>query len=164
MTAPISFRTSVQTKAGADEAIEITITDDHDKPDEPDQFTVYKFYGTRPTSGQILLITSADFDDPERARQSVQLLFDFLEGVFGEDGRRQLERLLARNKIDMGTITDMISSLLAAWSAFPTQPSSDSSDTPVPTGTRSTGRQRRPALTPSISPSIDSSTTSTTGA
>lgn len=157
MSAPKSFSTSARRAAGLQKPLEFFIekTDDNGNP-----IARYDFQAQYPTQDQMVLFALIDFEDEEDVRHSLQVLFDFLGGVVGADGRRRLEKALGRGHVEMETLVggedSLLGWLLGEWGSFPTQPSSDSSPAPVQTGKRSTGRQRRPESTPSPSLSIDS--------
>jgi hypothetical protein len=157
MSAPKSFATSARRAAGIAKPLKFQITYD---PEDGGDVIVYDFEAQVPTEDQMVLFALIDFEDQDEVRHSMKLLFDFLGGVVGADGIRRLERMLAQGQITMealvGGSDSVLAWLLEEWGNFPTRPSSDSSGSPARTGTRSTGRQRRPASTLSTSRSIDS--------
>jgi hypothetical protein len=157
MSAPKSFSTSAKRAAGVQKPIKFQIV--HEPEDGGDSI-VYEFEAKMPSEDQMLLFTLIDIENPDERSHGMKLLFDFLGGVVGPEGLRRLEKMLANGHITMEDLVGSNGSVLAwiieEWGNFPTQPSSDSSPTPRPTGKRSTGRQQRPDSIPSASRSIAS--------
>lgn len=157
MSAPKSFATSARRAAGMKKTMEFTIRHD---PEDGGQVIEYAFTANTPTEDQLIMFALIDFEDDDEVAHNLRMLFDFLGGILGADGRRRLEKMLAAGHVTMADLVQGEGSVLGwiieQWGDFPTQPQSDSSPTPGRTGGRSTGRQRRPALTPSSSPSTDS--------
>lgn len=129
--------------------------------DDPDtELHIYK-----PDEDQFAMVLSFADGMLEGSSTVAAFINLFNDLLASEEDKRYLRKRLLSRKDPFG-VTDMLPVLLWAVEESvgrPTQPSSDSSESPAVTGQRSTGRARRTASTRSTSPSTGSSTSSTPG-
>lgn len=107
-----------------------------------------QFEARKPTDGELMVFMAA-YGINNNSIDGMAALFELLRDVLGEDGARRLRKLLKEDKVDPKGIREIYAWLMEQWANFPTQPSVKSSPSPAKTGTKSTGRVRAKASTPS---------------
>ena len=103
MSAPKSFATSARRAAGMKKTMEFTIRHD---PEDGGQVIEYAFTANTPTEDQLIMFALIDFEDDDEVAHNLRMLFDFLGGILGADGRRRLEKMLAAGHDETGDGAD----------------------------------------------------------
>lgn len=117
-----------------------------------DEKGVEQFEAMAPTESQIAIFAASFATDaPDKDRMGAVL--EFLRGAVEKTSFSRIrERLLDRkDPLDFSVLVDISGWLMELTTDFPTQPSSDSTKSPVSTGGRSTGRAPSKASTRSSS-------------
>ena len=154
--AMLEFRTAAQRAESPDEIIDFSLADANGR--DPVQTWCWS-----PTPDQIALYI-ASYQDGNLAL--VAATFRFVKTIFEkEDAEYLLERLNDRNDpFDLGTLTDIVSQIVAVASDRPTPPSTGSTRSPRPGGRSSMDLLPPKGQTRSRSPRPASATRSTPGA
>lgn len=69
-------------------------------------------------------------------------VFRVVDNSFSREDARYLRQLVANEELTVDQLMEIVKDMVEGWTAFPTQPSSDSEPSPSSTGQRSTGRVR----------------------
>lgn len=150
-SAPRSFRRAVKKQAERP-----TVTFALDRTD--DEYNVIEsdiFHATQPTDERLFLIAAMVGDEDAVGSEATATL-ELLRDSLPPDEYRTLRRRLADpddQDATLEVVQEVIEWLMEQWTAFPTQPSSDSSTSQTPSGTKSTGRAPGRGSTRSTSPS-----------
>jgi len=151
----LEFKTAAVDKGrqeeNADDVLDFTIRG-LDAEESKHTYTMH-----RPTTGQLGLFAGTT-GDASSGQDKIQALFSLLRGTFEPDDYRHLTaRLNNRTSgVEIDDVMDIVMDLVKEFTAFPTQPSSDSSPSPTSTGPSSMESAPVPASTRSISRRIDS--------
>lgn len=108
-----------------------------------------------PGDGVLTLLFAANAPDADTS-ELIGVVLNTLKTMFSREDYRFLRKRLADEQVDIGTLMALISDAMEAWTAFPTQPQSDSQPSRRSTGTRSTGRAPGKGSTLPASAPVDS--------
>ena len=103
MSAPKSFATSARRAAGMKKTMEFTIRHD---PEDGGQVIEYAFTANTPTEDQLIMFALIDFEDDDEVAHNLRMLFDFLGGILGADGRRRQRHGRAKTEHGPGEKSD----------------------------------------------------------
>jgi hypothetical protein len=139
MAAPHAFRRQVEKRAEKAPPIAFVLetTDDDGNIVRSDTMEA-----KRPSEERIFLFVAAlGGEDVNFADEAAAILSLFRDVLRAQDYAVLRERLGDENdEVDLTMLREVMEWLVAQWADFPTQPSSDSSPSPTPTGVTSTGR------------------------
>lgn len=154
-SAPRSFR-----RAASKKVAQPVLAFNLDWVDDEDESIVYKsdtFHATRPTDERLFLVAAAMGDEDNAGSEAGAVMSIFRDALPEKEYRTLRSRLAdPEDSVDMETIGEVMEWLMKEWTAFPTEPSPNSSTSPTTTGTKSTGRVRGTGSTRSASPSTAS--------
>ncbi len=158
-TAPRSFRRSTAKKKEPRQVTPFTLDWVEDLTEEQEAEGVEAkvirsdtFHATQPTDEQMFLIF-AMLGDEDRMGSEATAVMDIFRDALPPSEFRTLRSRLADpdDSVDTEVLAEVLAWLMERWSTFPTRPSSDSSQSPTSTGTKSTGRVRGAGSTSSPS-------------
>lgn len=126
--------------------------------DEGEVLGTDTFHATQPTDERMFFIAALIGNEDNEAGAATALMELLKDSLPKEEWRTFRKRLDDPDDLDLTleTVEDIVEVLMTEWSGFPTGPSSDSSPSQTPSGTKSTGRVRGEGSTSSASPSIAS--------
>jgi hypothetical protein len=160
MSTPVSarsFRRSVaEKKKGVVEQPVVAFTLDWVDDEDPEKVIRSDvFHATKPTDERLFLIAAmAGDEDAGGAAEAAAVVEVFRDSLPPAEYRVLRERIKDPNDdVDLGMLQDVMFWLMGEWSSFPTEPASGSSNSPVATGPKSTGRVRGPGSTRSTTDS-----------
>lgn len=144
-TAPHAFRRQVEKKKA--DVPPPTVAFNLDWVDDEDLEKVIRsdtFHATRPSDERMFLLAAMAGDDDANVAEEAAALMDIFRAALPEEEFKVLRSRLRDPKDDVTVemLQDVFMWLMGEWSSFPTEPSSDSSESPQSTGARSTGRAR----------------------
>jgi hypothetical protein len=151
-TASRSFRRQVAKKKGPIERPHVEFTLDWvDENDEVVKTTT--FHSTMPSDENLFLLAAMAGDEDATAAEEAAGIMALFKSSLPEDEYRILRQRLKdpEDDVTLEVLQEVIPWLMEEWTAFPTQPASASSASPVTTGARSTGRVRGQGSTRSTS-------------
>lgn len=124
---------------GEEEVLEITLGSNVPGRHDPDA-SARVYHQKRPEPALMSLVMAgitSNTSEPEKA----EALWSFYKGTLPANEFHDLRDRVIRNQdLDLDRLLEVVEKSIAAWSTFPTRPSSDSSGSPTPGGRRSTGR------------------------
>lgn len=155
-TAPRAFRRAAAKNKTPRPTLAFTL----DWVDDEDEEKVIKsdvFHAQRPTDERLFLVAATMGDEDASGQEAGAVMSIFRDALPAEEYRTLRARLAdPDDSVDMETIGEVMEWLMKEWTAFPTEPSPNSSTSPTTTGSKSTGRVRGTGSTRSPSPSTAS--------
>lgn len=146
-TAPQGFTRRVKDRVKKERPTVPFFIETTDEDEDGNEIVISRddFTATKPTDEQLILMTAYGANTEATAADEMNAIITFFKDVLpNKEYRRLIQRLRDPEDLDVDRelLMDIFEMLMAAWNSFPTQSASDSSASPTPTGTRSTGRVR----------------------